>query len=473
MDSNKYQRVIKACDLDKDLSMLPAGDETEIGEKGVNLSGGQRHRVALARACYAAADIYLLDDPLSAVDAHVGRHLLDKCILDYLRDTTRVLVTHQLQYLPASDIVVLMKEGKICEMGTYDDLVSQGIDFHDFEVDDEDTSTKKENQGDKESKSEPDNLQLQELTKDAGDDAFESIPLEDKASGSSSPDNLEKDSSEKKGNISDDSALDHQYIKSEKGKQLTKAEERAIGQVEKRIYLKYFLAWSPYLLVPSIVLGLAISERGLQVTQNWWLSVWSGASSESFLSADESLRYMKVYFCLGFTSLGVQIVRSIVLVLGSLNAAKKLQNSLLSTVLHLPMSFFDSQPTGRLLNRFTRDVEAVDTTLQSSVSSFLNCAVRYVYVLVQDTQPGQCLIYLSIVLQCLVVLDCRCSGQSWDCGSISSPCTCIFLDSEKVYFHFPRVEETRLAGYVSNIFSLFRNNPGAWCPKSISCSGQV
>jgi len=128
-DEEEYITVLAACALAHDLELLSAGDSTEIGEKGVNLSGGQKHRVALARAAYAAADLYLLDDPLSAVDAHVGRHLFDECICGLLGNRTRILVTHQLQYLPSADKVVVMADGQITEVGTYDELTARGVDF--------------------------------------------------------------------------------------------------------------------------------------------------------------------------------------------------------------------------------------------------------------------------------------------------------------------------------------------------------
>lgn len=114
--------------------MLPAGDQSEIGEKGINLSGGQRSRVALARACYANADVYLLDDPLSAVDAHVGRHLFDSCLCELLAGKTRILVTHQLHYLAAADLVAVVKHGSISDIGSYDELVARGVDFHEFQL---------------------------------------------------------------------------------------------------------------------------------------------------------------------------------------------------------------------------------------------------------------------------------------------------------------------------------------------------
>ena len=111
--------MIEACALQQDLAVLPDGDLTEIGERGINLSGGQKQRVSLARAVYFDADTYILDDPLSAVDAHVGAHLFDRCINGMLKGKTRVLVTNQLQYVPSADLVVVLKEGRIVERGAY------------------------------------------------------------------------------------------------------------------------------------------------------------------------------------------------------------------------------------------------------------------------------------------------------------------------------------------------------------------
>lgn len=350
-DESKYRKVIKACALEQDLSMLPAGDETEIGEKGVNLSGGQRHRVALARACYANADVYLLDDPLSAVDAHVGKHLLNDCILGLLRNTTRILVTHQLQYLPAADLVIVVDKGKIIESGTYSSLIDKGVNFQQFHLDTDDA-----------------------LSSSSDDDEEQEHP----ESPSSSK---EGDAVVKLVTTGDDDKLKTKDSGIDK-KSITKAEERAVGQVERKVYLKYFMVWGPRLMIPTLILSLAVAEKGLQSAQNWWLSVWSNAVEVKDLSQDDTWFYMKVYFSIGLVSLVIQIVRAVSLVLGSLIAAGSLQKSLLTTVLRLPMSFFDSQPTGRLLNRFTKDVEAVDTSLQSSISSFLSCSVSVLWSLV-------------------------------------------------------------------------------------------
>lgn len=129
-----YNKIVDACALRADLDMLPAGDKTEIGEKGINLSGGQKQRVSLARAVYAEADIYFLDDPLSAVDSHVGKHIFEQVIgpQGLLRGRTRVLVTHGITYLPQTDKIVVLKDGEISEIGSYQYLMDKKGDFSEF-----------------------------------------------------------------------------------------------------------------------------------------------------------------------------------------------------------------------------------------------------------------------------------------------------------------------------------------------------
>jgi len=128
-DQGKYERVVKACALDSDFNSLPAKDLTEIGEKGINLSGGQKHRVSLARAVYHGSDIYLLDDPLAAVDAHVGQHLFQRAIgpQGLLRHTTRILATHHMEFLREADHILVLSEGRVVESGGYDELAERGV----------------------------------------------------------------------------------------------------------------------------------------------------------------------------------------------------------------------------------------------------------------------------------------------------------------------------------------------------------
>uniref|UniRef100_A0A803YH27 ATP binding cassette subfamily C member 1 n=1 Tax=Meleagris gallopavo TaxID=9103 RepID=A0A803YH27_MELGA len=131
LNRSYYELVLESCALLPDLEQLPNGDQTEIGERGVNISGGQKQRVSLARAVYSNADLYLLDDPLSAVDVHVGKHLFEKLIgpSGLLKSKTRVLVTHNLTLLPHADLIIVMEEGKISEMGSYQELISKRAKF--------------------------------------------------------------------------------------------------------------------------------------------------------------------------------------------------------------------------------------------------------------------------------------------------------------------------------------------------------
>ena len=133
-EEERYGEAVASCALAADLAMLPAGDETEIGEKGINLSGGQKQRISIARSVYSNGTVYMLDDPLSAVDAHVSKHLFDKVIgpKGLLKNKTRILVTHGVSYLPQVDQIVVMKEGKVSEMGTYKQLLAKKGEFADF-----------------------------------------------------------------------------------------------------------------------------------------------------------------------------------------------------------------------------------------------------------------------------------------------------------------------------------------------------
>lgn len=125
-DDTRYYRILEICDLQKDIKCFPNGDLTIIGQRGVGLSGGQRARVSLARAVYSDADVYLLDDPLSAVDATVGQHIFDRCICGELSNRVRILVTHQVQHLPRADRIALVREGTVV-VGTYSVLEEKGV----------------------------------------------------------------------------------------------------------------------------------------------------------------------------------------------------------------------------------------------------------------------------------------------------------------------------------------------------------
>lgn len=129
MNRRRYQTVVKKCALERDFDLLPHGDKTIVGERGASLSGGQKARISLARAVYRKADVYLLDDPLSAVDTHVGRHLFDQCMRGFLKNKIVILVTHQIQFLSSADQIVIMDKGQVRAVGSYDTLREMGLNF--------------------------------------------------------------------------------------------------------------------------------------------------------------------------------------------------------------------------------------------------------------------------------------------------------------------------------------------------------
>lgn len=133
-DEKFYNQVLKSCSLMSDLKIMPAGDATEIGEKGINLSGGQKQRISLARSLYSNADIYLLDDPLSAVDSHVGKHIFDQVIgpNGLLKEKTRIFVTNSLGFLPQVDDIIVLENGLIVEQGKFEELKSKKASFYSF-----------------------------------------------------------------------------------------------------------------------------------------------------------------------------------------------------------------------------------------------------------------------------------------------------------------------------------------------------
>lgn len=133
-DRKCYNRIIQACALETDLDILVAGDRTEIGEKGINLSGGQKQRISLARAVYNNSDIFLFDDPLSAVDAHVGKHIFENVMAQngILKNKTRILVTNSINFLPQTDLIFMLDNGQVVESGNYYELIKQNGHFSHF-----------------------------------------------------------------------------------------------------------------------------------------------------------------------------------------------------------------------------------------------------------------------------------------------------------------------------------------------------
>ncbi|KAM6957268.1 multidrug resistance-associated protein 1-like [Aplochiton taeniatus] len=357
-----YHRVVEACALLPDLEILPAGDTTEIGEKGLNLSGGQKQRVSLARAVFRKSDVYLLDDPLSAVDAHVGQHIFDQVIgpKGVLKDKTRVLVTHGVSVLPHVDLILVMVEGEITEMGSYRELMARKGTFSEFihnfaGKENKRTSTAK----DRYTRKSVSRHGLTDYSIDLSQEQLISCSI-----GSASVQTME-------------ALLDSETEQDleELGK-LTEADKAHTGRVKLEMYVEYFRTIGLTYIIP--IISLYAFQQAASLTYNYWLSMWADDPIVNGTQIDTDLK-LGVFGALGFAQ-GITIFGTTVAIsLGGLLASRHLHSDLLHNVLHSPVSFFECTPSGNLLNRFSKEIDAIDCMIPDGIKMMLG----YVFKLLE------------------------------------------------------------------------------------------
>ena len=348
---SQYLHAVKVCQLESDLEILPAGDETEIGERGVNLSGGQKQRVSLARAIYANTDVYLFDDPLSAVDSHVGHRIFEDCIRESLQGKTRILVTHGLQYLAASDYVYVMEGGRITESGTYQELLRQENENN------ESTLIRLVNRFETEA-----NEVYNRAAEQAELDRHENPERNGTSNATPS-----------------DSTLTKQKKQGQQGAgtnkrngKLTKDEDSEKGNVSKRVYLAYGKAAGGCLAVSSLLFWFG-AYASMNVIVNWWLSYWSNhaPNKDDLDNGKSNLYYYRIYVALSFSAIILLVIARVFVALLGVRASNVLHERLIRVILHAKQSFFDTTPVGRILNRFSQDIYTVDERLPATFAMFL------------------------------------------------------------------------------------------------------
>ncbi|KAK6462759.1 P-loop containing nucleoside triphosphate hydrolase protein [Scheffersomyces coipomensis] len=345
-DEEFYQKTIDACQLLPDLKILPDGDDTQVGEKGISLSGGQKARLSLARAVYARADIYLLDDVLSAVDSHVGKNLLTKVFsrtTGLLATKTIILSTNSISALNYSDKITLIAKGEIIEESTYDDI---NLAHHPklFELIKEFVVAEIPN--DKFNVSESVVDIIEELTPEVTN-TYKSLRRASLAS-------LKYDPSKKL--VGD---LRSGQVK----------ETSAKGKVKWAVYIEYAKACS--LFGVSIWFMLLIFASCVSIGGNYWLKDWTEQNSHAG-SNSNVWKFITVYAILGFGASIANIIRSMVMMLWlGLNASRKIHDKMAARVLRAPMSFFDRTPVGRIMNRFTNDINSIDDSIPGSLQGFV------------------------------------------------------------------------------------------------------
>ncbi|KAM7258722.1 hypothetical protein ACFE04_014463 [Oxalis oulophora] len=357
MDSIRYQKVLEKCSLLKDLEMLPFGDLTEIGERGVNLSGGQKQRVQLARALYQDADVYLLDDPLSAVDAHTATDLFKEYVMGELSGKTVILVTHQVDFLPTFDNILLISTGRILRSGAYDELMASCQEFQDL------VNSHKKTAG---SDTHADSSSRKRYV--TFKEEVQKIDLKEKST----------------------SCVEHQLIMQE---------ERERGNAGLKLYLKYLSYNKGFLYFSMAIIFHAICLVG-QLLQNYWLA------AELENSQMSKLKLLTVYTAIVFVLAVTLLCRSISTVVLGCRASQSIFSTLLSSLFDAPLSFYDSTPLGRILSRVSSDLIVVDLELAFkltiAVASALNAYSCFVLLAVL-TWPVLFVIlpmvYLGLVMQ--------------------------------------------------------------------------
>jgi len=341
-DRTKFDATLKACVLDIDIQTLPAGEDTEIGERGINLSGGQKARVQLARAVYTGANIFLLDDPLSAVDTHVARRLMDECVLGVLKNVTRVLVTHQVQFLTHADRIIVVDDGQIVAQGSLED-VKEHIDV----------------------------TALHHVTAEEN---------EVNAAESNAEDQKAADSVGEKG----------------RGKgTLVTEEDRDKGAVGMEVYFIYFKAWGHWVHILVLILLFIVTQtctEGTEVWLAWWtMDVTRSIQQDECNATLDDVQSCEiadpppikeligspkalwnwVYVMLAIVSVILSAIRGIYFQTRGVKASRRMVRKLVHSVLGGTMAFFDVTPSGRILNRFSADTDRLDTQLASVFENYL------------------------------------------------------------------------------------------------------
>ncbi|CAE6433942.1 unnamed protein product [Rhizoctonia solani] len=358
-DEKKYQDIVRRVCLQPDFDMLPHGDLTEVGEKGISLSGGQKQRINIARALYFGCEITLFDDSFSALDAHVGKAVFDNVVRagGALDGRTRVLVTHKLDFLPHVDYIITLSEGKITERGTYAELMASNGFFAKF---------------------------ISEFSHHSTDET----------NGSSAPqDNQKKAATKPKaGNAT-----------------MMQNEERATGSVSWKgelfmivyllflivyiVYKAYFTAAKIQAMFPLLFLAILLFQ-GASVLSPYWLVFWQ----ENRFPIKQGV-YMAVYAVLGFAqAFGLFCMGGVFAIL-TFYASQSLHRDALDRVLHAPISFFDTTPLGRIMNRFSKDVDTIDNIIGDACRMFIGTLVQIIgaVVLISVVQPWF-LLAVAIVL---------------------------------------------------------------------------
>ncbi|CAK9815097.1 Probable multidrug resistance-associated protein lethal(2)03659 [Anthophora plagiata] len=348
-DRHRYQKVIKACSLLRDFKQFPQGDQTVVGERGSSLSGGQKARINLARSLYRQADIYLLDDPLSAVDTHVSKHLFEECMQKYLAGKTRILATHQLQYVKNVDAIILIEQGKVTKFSYYQDLLNQRPEYAELLATEPETNE---------------------------DSSIEKNTMRRQFSSSSTRSRTPEASS----GATDDEEEDEGSEKLNDG-----LEGTSRGMVKGSIFIKYFQTGANLYLAFTLLLLFICTQFIASLNDYFVPFLVSEEETRHYLLIQKSLNisndtvteedadissvynYMYIYTGVIVGLFCICITRSLTFYKVCIHCSQKLHDMAFSALIRTGMRFFDTNPSGRILNRFSKDMGAIDELLPKAI----------------------------------------------------------------------------------------------------------
>ncbi|KAG8365953.1 hypothetical protein BUALT_Bualt17G0025600 [Buddleja alternifolia] len=350
MNRALYENVVEACALNHDIEMWADGDLCVVGERGLNLSGGQKQRIQMARALYSGSDIYLLDDPFSAVDAHTGAHMFKKCLMQLLHDKTVIYVTHQLEFLDTSDFVLVMKDGRIVESGRYRDLISNS----DGELIRQMAAHSKSLNQVKPPKS----ISLAKRYRHAKQIEVTEVKFID---------------------LSRSSRVSERSLH----------EETETGRVKWRVYATFVTSAYRGALVPIILL-CQVFFQGLQMASNYWIA-W-GSEKDSIVTKKQLIEIFALLS--GGSSLFI-LGRAILLSTIAIETAQRLFLGMITSVFRAPLSFFDSTPSSRILNRSSTDQSIVDTDIPYRLAGLAFALIQLLSIVVLMSQVAWQAYYIT------------------------------------------------------------------------------
>ncbi|KAK4196916.1 P-loop containing nucleoside triphosphate hydrolase protein [Triangularia verruculosa] len=394
-DEDRYKKTVEVCALKKDLEMLSDGENTEIGANGINLSGGQKWRITLARAIYSRAGILVLDDIFSAVDAHVGRHIFENCLNGELATgRTRILVTHHVALCePKTKYLVELGDGGVLNAGALSELREEGA--------------------------------LQKIK--SHEQSSEEIEADESVTAVNSDGSTDDDGNEAAGNTL------QKVLSKTAARKFVEEESREKGAVKTRVYSAYLNAsggWI-YWTVAALVFSLT---QGFTLGRSWWLKIWTGTYDEEHANVQhlennslghsfyyaEGVRqtslhaasgpsmsihvergltfYLGVYVGLAIIGCIISTAKFFYIFLGSLKASRKLFAEMNFTILRTPIRWLDTVPVGRILNRYTNDFSVIDSQLANSFSFGFNSVLSLLTVIIAGLVVSPYILILALVL---------------------------------------------------------------------------